>query len=217
MNYERARHNMVEQQVRTWEVLDPTVLTVLGQIPREEFVPHRHRKLAYADVMLPLAYDEVMMKPVVEGRLLQGLDVQSSDEILEIGTGSGYLTACLAALGYSVLSIDQHEAFCNNAAEKLTSLGINNVSFETADVMSEWSPHKAYDVVAVTGSLFEVPERIKNWIAVGGRLFVIEGSSPAMEAKVITRIEDEQWRVESLFETDLPALTGAEAPEQFVL
>ncbi|MDJ0654156.1 MAG: protein-L-isoaspartate O-methyltransferase [Xanthomonadales bacterium] len=215
MNFDQARRNMVEQQVRTWEVLDPEVLEVLGTLHREDFARPRHRKLAYADMMLPLDHDQVMMKPVVEGRVLQSLDLSGDEEVLEIGTGSGYLTACLATLALRVTSVDFFQSFADAAERKLGALGLSNVSFESGDVLGEWSPGRAFDAVVVTASAAEVPGRFQEWVKPGGRLFAVRGHSPVMEAVVMTRLDAEQWSTESLFETDLPRLIGAEDRETF--
>jgi len=217
MNFEQARRNMVEQQVRTWEVLDPQVLEILGQLNREDFVPPKHRRLAYADLMLPLGEGEVMMRPAVEGRLLQALALSADDSVLEIGTGSGYLTACLAALAGRVESVDLREKFVDGARRKLSNLALDNVALEVGDALGDWSPERAFDAVAVTGSAAEVPERFRQWVKPGGRLFCILGKSPVMEAVLMRRLGDDAWASESLFETDLPRLVGAEDPEVFVL
>ena len=208
---------MVEQQVRTWEVLDARVLEVLGRLAREDFVLPKHRRLAYADLALPMGQGEVMMKPVVEGRLLQALALGEDDQVLEIGTGSGYLTACLANLAKSVSSVEIHEDFSEGARRRLTSLQLDNVALEVGDAMGDWSPERAFDAVAVTGSAAHVPDRFLDWVKPGGRLFAIRGHSPVMEAVVMTRLDNENWATESLFETDLPRLVGAEDPEVFVL
>ena len=217
MNYDNARHNMVEQQVRTWEVLDARVLEVLGELPREEFVPHRHRKLAYADLMLPLDHGQVMMKPVIEGRILQSLALSAHERVLEVGTGGGYLSACLARLGAHVETVEIHESLANAAAERWQSLGIANVSGATANALDGWAPREPADAVVLGGAVHDLPEAARSWVkANGGRLFVIVGRSPVMEARLLTR-QGDAWQSESLFETDLPHLIGAEPPESFAL
>jgi protein-L-isoaspartate(D-aspartate) O-methyltransferase len=214
MNFEQARFNMVEQQVRPWEVLDPRVLELLEKTHREDFVPVRYRKMAFADFAVPLDHDQSMMKPVVEGRLLQSLELKEDETVLEIGTGSGFITACLAQMAKRVVSVDIHEQFTTEAEAKLKAKDIHNVELETGDAMSGWQPEQAHDVLVVTGSVDDVPDHFRGWVNPGGRMFVVCGDSPAMEAKLLTKLNATEWREESLFETDLPRLINAgKAPE----
>jgi protein-L-isoaspartate(D-aspartate) O-methyltransferase len=214
MNFEQARFNMVEQQVRPWEVLDPRVLELLEKTHREDFVPVRYRKMAFADFAIPLDHDQNMMKPVVEGRLLQSLELKDDETVLEIGTGSGFITACLAQMAKRVVSVDIHEQFTREAESKLKEKGIQNVELETGDAMIGWQPEQAHDVLVVTGSVEDVPDHFRGWVNPGGRMFVVCGDSPAMEAKLLTKLNATEWREESLFETDLPRLINAgKAPE----
>lgn len=215
LNFEQARAAMVEQQVRPWEVLDPRVLDVIATVPREDFVPVAQRQLAYADLPLPLPLGETMMKPVVEGRLLQALGLAPEDEVLEIGTGSGYVTACLARLAREVVSIDHHREFVDAARALLTNQGTNNVRFEVADALA-FEPGRQFDAIAVTAAVAEVPEAFTRWLKPEGRLFVIRGLSPVQEAVRITR-RGEHLHVESLFETDVPYLHGAAPVPRFTL
>lgn len=215
MDFDQARANMVEQQVRPWDVLDAQVLKLFASIPREDFVPVRYRKMAFADLAIPLDNDQCMMKPVVEGRLLQALELQADETVLEIGTGSGFITACLSQMAKGVVSVDIFEQFSTSAAGNLRDKGIENVEFATGDVMSGWQPEQAHDVVVVTGSVPEVPEHFLGWVNPGGRMFVVCGESPAMEAKLLTRLNATEWREESLFETDLARLINAEKAPQF--
>lgn len=215
LNFEQARAAMVEQQVRPWEVLDPRVLETIGAIPREDFVPAAHRQLAYADLALPLAHGESMLKPVIEGRLLQALALSPSDEVLEIGTGSGYLTACLASLARDVLSIDLHADFVEAATQRLDRLGLRNARIETADVFG-LALNRRFDAIAVGGAVASLPDAFTNWLKPGGRLFVVRGRSPVQEALCFTR-RDESLQAESLFETDIPYLRGAEPVPRFTL
>ena len=215
MDFEQARFAMIEQQVRPWDVLDPRVLDALMAVHREDFVAHAHRQLAFADLPLPLAHGEVMMKPVVEGRLLQALALQPSDEVLEIGSGSGFITACLAYLAREVVGIDLHADFTELARQRLTHAGINNARLETADAM-QWQPGRQFDAIAVTAAVAEVPIHFTQWLKSGGRLFVIRGYSPVQEAVLVTR-RAESLHIESLFETDIPYLHGAEPVPQFTL
>jgi protein-L-isoaspartate(D-aspartate) O-methyltransferase len=215
MNFELARAAMVEQQVRPWEVLDPRVLETIASLPREIFVPQAQRQLAYVDTALPLAHGEVMMKPIVEGRLLQALTLQPEDEVLEIGTGSGYVTACLARLAREVVSIDLHADFLQDAGQKLQQLGIRNTRLQEANAL-DFRPNRLFDAVAVTAAVANVPEIFTSWLKPGGRLFVIRGLSPVQQALRITR-RGESLHTESIFETDVPYLRGAEPIAQFTL
>jgi protein-L-isoaspartate(D-aspartate) O-methyltransferase len=215
MNFEQARFNMVEQQVRTWEVLDERVLELLETTHREDFVPVRYRKMAFTDMAIPLDHDQTMMKPVVEGRLLQALELKSDETVLEIGTGSGFITACLAQLAKQVVSVDIHEQFANEVAVKLKEKDIHNVELETGNVMTGWQPEQAHDVLVVTGSVSEIPDHFRGWVNPSGRIFVVCGESPAMEAKLLTKLNATQWREESLFETDLARLVDAEKAVEF--
>jgi protein-L-isoaspartate(D-aspartate) O-methyltransferase len=215
MNFERARFNMVEQQVRPWEVLDPRVLELFTSILREDYVPVRYRKLAFADLNIPLGHGQVMMKPIVEGRMLQSLDLAPNETVLEIGTGSGFITACLAQLASRVVSVDIVEEFLEPARRQLEDGGIDNVELHHGDAMQGWQPEQAHDVVVVTGSVPVLPESFRGWVNPGGRLFVVRGRSPAMEARLLTRLDATEWREESLFETDLPPLVNAEEPPKF--
>ena len=209
MNFEQARFNMVEQQIRPWEVLDGRVLELLETVQREDFVPVRYRKLAFADIDIPLDCGQVMMRPKIEARMLQALSIQPDETVLEIGTGSGFVTACLAALAKHVVSVEIHEELHSEAAAKLAGKGVTNVELFTGDALAGWQPEQAHDVLVVTGSVLEVPEAFLGWVNPGGRMFVVRGRSPAMEALLMTRLNVTEWTVESLFETDLPALEGA--------
>ncbi|KFN42451.1 protein-L-isoaspartate O-methyltransferase family protein [Arenimonas oryziterrae] len=215
LNFEQARAAMVEQQIRPWEVLDPRVLETLAAVRREDFVPLAQRQLAYTDTPLPLAHGEIMMKPVLEGRLLQALGLAPEDEVLEIGTGSGYVTACLARLAREVVSIDRHSDFVDAARARFAQDGVSNVRLECADALS-FEPGRLFDAIAVTAAVAEVPERFCQWLKPEGRLFVIHGASPAQEAVRITR-RGEHLHSESLFETDVPYLHGAEPVPRFTL
>lgn len=215
MNFDHARYNMVEQQVRPWEVLDERVLSLLERIQREDFVPVRYRKLAFADLNIPLDHDQVMMKPVVEGRMLQALNVQGDETVLEIGTGSGFITACLAQLARRVISVEIYADLSESAGRVLQEKELHNIELFTGDVLGGWQPEQAHDVLVVTGSARFVPEHFRGWVNPGGRMFIVNGDSPAMEARLLTRMNVSEWREESLFETDLPRLVNAEQPPQF--
>lgn len=215
IDYTQARENMVEQQVRPWDVLDARVLETLAALPRESFVAEAHRALAYADLELPLGHGQVMAKPVIEGRTLQALKPQADEDVLEIGTGSGYLTACLAHLARDVVSLEIHPDLADAARARLDAAGLgNNVRIEAVDALS-WDTERRFDVVCVTGAVAAVPARFLQWLRPGGRLFVVQGVSPVMEAAL--HVNDVNGtRVESLFETDLPYLVGAAPAPQFV-
>lgn len=216
-NLEHARFNMVEQQIRTWEVLDERVLDVFEAMPREVFVPQRYRNLAYADIQIPLPHGEVMMEPRVEARLLQALDPRPHEHALEIGTGTGHLAACLARLAGGVTSVDRHEDFRELAAEHLAAQGLENVHLEVGDAAAGWDDGRRYDVIAVTGSLPELHEGFHRSLTTGGRLFLIIGEPPIMEALLITRVGEDQWAVESLFDTSIRPLAGARRTPRFEL
>jgi len=214
LNLDQARFNMVEQQVRTWEVLDPRVLNILRDVPREDFVPARYRKLAFADLRIPLDQGRVMMKPLEEGRALQALGIEPGQRVLEIGTGSGFLAACMAGLGGQVVSVEIHAELAESAAARLERLQVSGVEVVQADALDGFSPEGRFDAVVVTGSARQVPDVFKAWVAEGGRLFAVRGDSPAMEAVCLTRRGD-RWAEDSLFETDLPRLIGAEDRPEF--
>jgi len=214
---EQARFNMIEQQIRPWDVLDQRVLDTMKMIPREDFVPESYRSLAFADTNIPLGHNQVMMAPNVEGRLLQALAIQPEDTILEIGTGSGYLTACLARLGRHVTSIDIEPEFTAQAQARLAAQGISNVTLETADAAGGMERGKSFDVIAVTGSLPVLQQQFHDNLNTGGRLFVICGQLPIMEALLITRVDASSWTRESLFETTIPPLLHAEVAQSFIL
>ncbi len=217
--FARAREAMVEQQVRPWDVLDNRVLEVMSRLPREAFVAESYREVAYADLELPIGHGETMMKPVVEGRMLQALALQPGDEVLEIGTGSGFISACLGQLAGSVLSIERHADLAAAARARLDATGLGgNVAIEVADALA-YDTERRFDAVCVTGAVDTIPERFLQWLRPGGRLFVVRGRAPAMEAVLVRRDGDavNATRPESLFETDLPYLAGAAPAPQFIL
>ena len=216
MNIEQARLNMVENQVRPWEVLDGRVLDVIARVHREDFVADEHRQLAFADMCLPLGHGEVMMKPVVEGRVLQALELQPTDHVLEIGTGSGFLTACLATLSAQVTSIDIHADFTAIAERRLQAASITNTRLITNEAVAQWQPEELFDALVVTGAVAEMPARWLTWLKPGGRALVVQGQSPVQYATLLTHEGAGRYREETLFETDLPYLTHAEPPQRFV-
>jgi protein-L-isoaspartate(D-aspartate) O-methyltransferase len=213
---EVARLNMIEQQIRPWEVLDPRVLDAFGQIPREMFVAEKYRQLAFADVEIPIGHGQCMMKPVLEGRLLQALSLEPGDSVLEIGTGSGFLTACLARLGAKVTSVELYEDLKFAAVQRLRDLEIENVRLRVGDAADGWEPERSFDAIAVTGSMPGIPRHFREQLRLGGRLFAVTGQSPAMRAWLVTRVGDAQWSEECLFETDLRRLENVSEEAEFV-
>lgn len=214
MNIDYAREKMIEQQVRAWDVLDPMVLDVLGKIPRERFVPSEYQLLAFADVEIPIGHGETMMTPTVEGRVLQALDLNGVGRVLEVGTGTGFLTACLARLCDHVTSIDIHADFLARAADNLAEAGIENVDLQAMDAI-EALPDGRFDAIAVTGSVQRFDPRFVEALKEGGHLFIVVGDAPAMDARRVTRSSDSDWSSESLFETDLKPLVHGSLPPQF--
>lgn len=218
IDYAKARVAMVEQQVRPWDVLDARVLETISRVPREAFVADAHRALAYSDLELPLGHGESMLKPVVEGRALQALELEQGDEVLEIGTGSGYLTACLAYLARDVVTLERHADLADAARGRLQAQGIANVEVIAADAFA-WDTDRRFDAICVGGAAVAVPERFVQWLRPGGRMFIVRGREPAMEAVRVRRDGDDvnATRVESLFETGLAYLAGAAPVPQFTL
>ena len=221
MDFDKARYNMVEQQVCPWDVLNNDVLEILSSVPRELFTPEAYKNLAYADTRIPLGSFEnhgcFMLNPVIEGRILQHLAITDDDVVLEIGTGSGYLTACIAKLARHVDSVDINPDMTAMAEKNLTALGISNFQLRTGDASNGWYECKpAYDAIAITGSLPAVPECYKRSLKVGGRLFVVTGDAPVMTAQLVTRTSQNEWVTESVFETCIDTLVHGEKAKAFV-
>ncbi|MCC7249492.1 MAG: protein-L-isoaspartate O-methyltransferase [Lysobacter sp.] len=216
IDYAKARETMVEQQVRPWDVFDPTVLDTIASVPRERFVAETHRALAYSDLELPLGHGETMLKPVIEGRALQALSVREHEDALEIGTGSGYLTACLGRLAREVVSIERHADLADAARARLQAQGIANVRVDTADAFG-WPCDRQFDVILVSGAVAAIPDAFAAWLRPGGRMFIVHGRAPAMEAVLVHAEGDGRTRIESLFETELPYLAGGAPAPQFRL
>ncbi len=215
-NLEQARHNMIEQQIRPWDVLDPNVLAVLNRVHRDAFTPEAYASLAYADTEIPLGHDQYMMHPVLEGRMLQALNLNPGDRVLEIGTGSGYISACLSRLAGRVDSIEIDPELSEAANRRLQRQQIDNVNLMIGDAVNDFDSDQKYDAICVTGSLTQMVEPYKKALNPGGRLFVIIGEAPVMQAHLITRIDENAWADQILFETCVKPLIHAEKPKQFV-
>lgn len=216
LDFERARFNMVEQQIRPWEVLDQRVLDLLMRLRREDYVPARFRELAFADMEIPIGHGETMLAPKIEARMLQELALVPGDRILEVGTGSGYMTALLASLGSHVYSVDIVPEFIQTAGVKLAAHGVTNVTLESGDAARGWDRHAPYDAVVVTGSLPVLPEAFPKSLRPGGRLIVVVGEPPVMEAQLITCVAAGAYSTTGLFETCIAPLRNAVLPERFV-
>jgi len=215
IDFAKARETMVEQQVRPWDVFQPRVLETLARVPRERFVAESHRALAYADLALPIGHGESMLKPVIEGRVLEALSITAGEDVLEIGTGSGYLTACLGALARDVVSLERHADLAEAARDRLQAQAIANVRIETADAFA-WDTDRRFDAICVSGAVDAVPARFVRWLRPGGRMFVVHGRAPAMEAALVRPADGGTgFVVESLFETELPYLAGGAPAPQF--
>ena len=190
IDYARARETMVEQQVRPWDVLDLRVLDTLSMLPRDAFVPEACRALAYTDMSLPLGHGEVMLKPVVEGRVLQALALQPQDDVLEVGTGSGWFAACMGRLARSVLSLELRDDFAVAARARLAAQGLDgNVEVEIADALG-YVPSRQFDAVCISGAVDAIPEHFAQWLRPGGRMFVVRGRAPAMEAVLVNVVRN---------------------------
>lgn len=218
MDIEQARFNMIEQQIRPWDVLDERILELVAQVPRERYVPARYRDVAFADLRIPLGNGDYMMEPKLEARILQALDVRQGDRVLEVGTGSGYLTACLADRADTVVSYEIDAAVSQQAHCNLSRNGFDNVVLHVADAMAGLPSGELFDVVVLTGSLPVMDERFHPLLKIGGRLFVVVGVAPAMEALLIERTGEDAWSQRSLFETELaPLINAPPAPSLFSL
>jgi protein-L-isoaspartate(D-aspartate) O-methyltransferase len=211
-----ARQQMVDQQIRTWEVLDPRVLDVFAMVPREAFVPPEYRELAFADTPIPIGLGQSMLAPKIQGRILQALSVGAADRVLEVGSGNGYLAACLGLLGAATRSIDIHPHFTASAQANLRAVPLATVEFETRDAFAA-APLGEYDAIAVTGSLPVYDARFERSLRLGGRLFAIVGEAPVMDAMLVRRVDHAEWIRESLFETVVEPLINATAAQRFVL
>jgi protein-L-isoaspartate(D-aspartate) O-methyltransferase len=214
MNTDFARQQMIEQQVRAWDVLDENVLDGLKEVRRELFVAKDFAALAFADTEIPIGHGQKMMTPTIEGRVLQALELAGGEKVLEIGTGSGFLTACLATMAKDVTSIDIYDDFLEIAEQRLAACEIENVRLLKMDGTIAL-PEGSYDAIAVTGSIQTFDERLVEALNPGGRLFVVVGDAPAMAAIRVTRIDENEWQSDTLFETELAPLVNGALPPQF--
>ena len=215
MDIEQARFNMVEQQVRPWDVLDPKVLDLLFKVKREDFVPPVYQSLAFVDMEIPLGHGEHMWPPRLEARALQALQIQPHERVLEVGTGSGYLTALLAAQAGFVVSVEMHADLKDEAERKLQAHGLTNVQVRQGDAAQDWSGDGQFDVIILTGSTPVLPETWLKRLNPGGRLFAIVGEAPVMAAQLVTCVSTGAYRTESLFETVVKPLVNALEPARF--
>ena len=216
MNTEQARFNMIEQQIRPWEVLDPSVLSLLSVVRREAYVPEAQRDLAFADVELPLGYGQSMLAPRVEARILQELAIKNADKGREIGTGSGYMAALLAAKAEFVYSVEIVPELVEFARANLKRAGVANVSVDLGDGAHGWPLYAPYDVIVLSGSTPVLPEAIQQQLRIGGRLVAIVGEAPAMQVKLVTRTGEDAYTAITVFETVAAPLVNAQARSAFV-
>ena len=211
-----ARFNMIEQQIRTWEVLDPVVLDLFNEVPREQFVAESQQGLAFADIELPIGYGQTMLSPKIEGKILQALGVKKTDKVLLVGTGAGYLTALLAKLAAHVHSVEVIPELSSLAKANLQKHNIHNVSLYIADAVNGYASEAPYDVIVFAGSLQIHPSAAEQMLNTGGRMFSVVGELPIMQAILTQRVSDGVSRKEVLFETCLPPLMDTLKHNPFV-
>ncbi len=215
MNIEQARFNMVEQQIRTWEVLDPDILELLFAVKREEFVPPEYRSLAFADLEIPLGHGESMMQPKVEARIVQELALQPQETVYEVGTGSGYLTALMARRARHVTSAEIHPDIQARAADNLRAAGISNVTLLLGDSARAPLTESAFDVIVLGGSTPILPQAFLDRLSPGGRLFAVVGDPPVMKAVIVRQPVPGSFQHTEIFETLLKPLVNAAEPSRF--
>ena len=215
MNFEQARYNMVEQQIRPWEVLDFGVLDLLMSIRREEFVPEAYKSLALSEAEIPLGHGASMLIPVIEGKILQAIQVKRSDKVLEVGAGSGYFAALLAARADWVRTVEIDPALVTMAHENLKRYGVENVIVEEGDAICGWPSKAPYDLIVVSGGVPFIPETLLQQLKVGGRLFAFVGEPQLMTATLVTQVSEGNFRTESLFENAVPMMRNAPQKSQF--
>lgn len=220
---ETARFNMIQQQIRPWEVLDPVVIKLLSVVRREDFVPDAYRDLAFADVEIPLRPGESqalpgqsMLAPRLEARILQELNIRNTDTVLEVGTGSGFMAALLAAKAEFVYSIEIDAQLADQARANLAAAGVANVQVETGDGAQGWSVHAPYDVIVLSASTPVLPEALLQQLKVGGRLIAVVGEAPAMQLQRVTRVSESSYTTVGVLETVLAPLVNAPARKKFV-
>ena len=216
MNAEQARFNMIEQQIRPWGVFDPGLLDALHDVPRENFVPQAHRDLAFAEVQLPIGHDQVMIRPLVEAKLIQSLTLTPSDTVLEIGTGSGYMSAIMSYLCARVDTVEIFPDFIDSARTRLQEHDIRNIRCHEGDGALGWTGgEEYYDAIILTGSVPAIPETYKTRLNMGGRLVAVVGNLPATECQLLTRLDDHSWQTSSVFDVEIPRLLNVELAEVF--
>ena len=220
MNFEQARFNMIEQQIRPWEVLDPVVLELLSAVKREDFVPEAYRALAFADLEIPLSdkpgVGQTMLVPRMEARMLQELGLKTKDTVLEIGTGSGYMAALMAAKAEFVYSVEIDPALVEMARTNLEKAGVANVSVELGNAAQGWPPYAPYDAIVLSASLPVLPETLLRQLKIGGRLVAVVGEAPVMQLQLITRTDENAFNTINVLETVVAPLVNAAQPDKFV-
>lgn len=216
MNYNQARYNMIQQQIRTWNVLDPKIIELLNKVNREEFVSCAYRKLAFSDTQIPIANGQFMLPPREEARMLQALDIKPTEKVLEIGTGSGFMTALLANLAKEVISVEWYKDILSTASKNLKATKLTNYTLEEGDGSKGWLSEAPFDVICVTGSVHQLPSQYLEQLNENGRICAIIGDSPTMETTIITKLANQQIKQEVLYETDVLPLIHAEKPKEFI-
>jgi protein-L-isoaspartate(D-aspartate) O-methyltransferase len=216
MSYQNARINMVKQQLRTGDVLEEPILNLYDLLPRHEFVPEQYSHFAYSDMQIPLGHNQRMLTPLEEGTILQALELKGTETVLEVGTGSGFLTAMLSKLCKKVISVEYYPEFTANAARKLKAHHCNNVELIIGDASQGWLESAPYDVIVFTGAVEKLNETHLLQIIPGGKLFAIEGKSPVMQARLYQLDHQGEWHQSMLFETDIPLLIDKLKPKEFV-